>query len=452
MRFRHPLHPGRDLWLGYCWNLAAPEELEDLLGDLAALVVPLRDRLTLRDGSGRAAPFGVGLYLPARLARTLAGDDGACDELAAYLAEERLVPFTLNAFPYGGFQRDGVKREVFRPTWADEARLQYTLDVARVAARLLAAQGGLGDGHLSISTHPGAFGSWLSDRSLLRRCAEGIGRAVGALAALEAEGAPRTILALEAEPRASSGTTRALAEFLVFTNEVAARVLRTERGHDPGTAARLVERHLGVCLDACHAAVEFEEPAEALRLARLGGPLGKLQVSNALALPLPGTHPDAVAALLALDEPRFLHQTTARLGDELLRVDDLDELRERLAGPEAPRWLAADEWRCHFHVPIDRERLAARYGGGDGTTALGTTRATADALVRLVAQDLGGAAPALHIELETYTWSVLPGERLNGEALVEGLAGEYRHVLGLLEREGWDREGSRLERPTTGPL
>ncbi|MEZ6017883.1 MAG: metabolite traffic protein EboE [Planctomycetota bacterium] len=429
------MHPGRFVWLGYCLNLAAPEHLDDLLGDLAAVSVPVRERLRYE------GPFGVGLYLPAQLARTLANDPAQCATLAGYLREEALVPFTFNAFPYGGFQTDGVKREVFRPTWADEARLNYTLDVARVAAQVENALGGVRDGHVSISTHPGAFGAWLSDRSLLRRCAEGFGRAVGALAALEGEGGPRTVLALEAEPRASAGTSRALAEFLVFAREVAGRVLRTERGHDEATAARLIDRHLGTCLDACHAAVEFEAPADALRLAHFAGPLGKLQVSNALALVAPGAHPASVATLLALDEPRYLHQTTARVGDALLRVEDLGELRALLDGPEAEGWLGADEWRCHFHVPVD----AAALEGG-----LTTTRATADELVRLVATDLAHwHANELHLEIETYTWSVLPGGARTGDERVAGIAREYEHVIGLLEHAGWDRDGSALEARAT---
>ncbi len=422
MRLVHAAHPSRDLWLGYCLNLRAPESLAQLEADLAEVVLPVRDALL----GAATANFGVGLYLPAALARTLAEDAAACAALRAFLRAERLVPFTFNAFPYGGFQRDGVKREVFRPTWADPERLEYTLDVATVAAALAPELAG---GHVSISTHPGAFGAWLTDRSLLRRCAEGLGRALAGLAALEARGGPRCVLALEAEPRASAGTSRALAEYLMFAREVAARVLRTEHGMDDGRARAVVARHLGTCLDACHAAVEFEAPADALHLATLDGPLGKLQVSNALALPAPGAEPAAVAALLALDEPRYLHQTTGRLGAELLRVEDLGELRAALAGPEAARWLAADEWRCHFHVPIDREALE----GG-----LATTRATADELLALaVAAPERWGTPALHVEVETYTWSVLPGGAVRGAALARGVEQELRHALARLAVAGW---------------
>lgn len=439
MHFHSSLRPRRCVWLGYCMNLHAPEDTQDLLGGMEAVTVPLRDRL------GVKGQFGIGMYLPAKLARTLATDAAQREEVGAFLREERLVPFTFNAFPYGGFQSDGLKREVFRPTWADEERLAYTRDVAHVAAAWHAATAprvpGRNDGHVSISTHTGAFGAWLTDRSLLRRCAEGFGRAVGELTAIEGGGGPRIILSLEAEPRASAGTSRALAEFMVMARSVAARVLVDEFRRSEETAARLVDRHLGACLDACHAAVEFESAEEALRLAHLEGPLGKLQVSSALALRRPGSNPAAVASLLALDEPRFLHQATARAGSGYLRVDDLGDLADALAGPEGAAWLAADEWRCHFHVPVDRAELA----GG-----LSTTRDEADQLVQLVATDVGHwHAHELHLEIETYTWSVLPpslgGAAPGSHALVDGLEREYRHVISRLERAGWDRDGSPLE-------
>jgi hypothetical protein len=42
-------------------------------------------------------------------------------------------------------------------------------------------------------------------------------------------------------------------------------------------------RHLGVCYDVCHAAVEFEDPRQPRRLDEAGIPVTKLQLSSALA-------------------------------------------------------------------------------------------------------------------------------------------------------------------------
>ena len=58
-----------------------------------------------------------------------------------------------------------------------------------------------------------------------------------------------------------------------------------------------------------------------------------------------------------MDEPRYLHQVTGRVGGARLHVDDLPELGARLEHPAAGSdWRAADEWRCHFHVPVDLDR------------------------------------------------------------------------------------------------
>jgi len=403
VRFEHPDHPGQSVHLAYCLNLHAASDLDGTLRGIREITLPLRDRLR------STGCFGVGLYLPAEVALGLAAPGGAAEleRLAGELEQEGLDPFTHNAFPYGGFHEDGLKRAVFAPAWFDPARLEFTLAVARIAARLARGRGGL----VSISTHPGRFGAFEGEE--LEQATALFGRCLEGLAALSEEAGVRLRLAIEAEPRASSGDTRELEGFLEHLSG----------SLDPG----LVEGHLGACLDACHSAVEFEEAGEVLdRGLRL--PLGKLQVSSALALRHPGHHPEARAALLALDEPRYLHQTTGRLpGGALLRVEDLPELEAALATPGS-EWLDCDEWRTHFHVPFDLEAL-----GG-----LGTTRVHADGLVEALLGSPGRwGGDELHLELETYTWDVLPGAARGAGGLVDGLEREYAPVLSSLARAGW---------------
>ena len=115
----------------------------------------------------------------------------------------------------------------------------------------------------------------------------------------------------------------------------------------------------------------------------------------------------------------------------LLRATDLPELAAAVADPSSP-WHACDEWRCHFHVPVDLERV--------GDSGLGTTRADAD---RLLAYALAHPAcwgtDELHLEIETYTWDVLPGPARGAGELVDGLEREYAHVTAQLEAAGWRR-------------
>lgn len=433
-----PRIKGKSVQLGYCLNLHPAETLDDVQRALETFVLPLRSRLGLSSDE----LFGVGMYLSHGAARTLRQDASKLEALAEFLRGAHVDPYTFNAFPYGGFQEDGLKERVYAPSWLEQDRLDYTVDVAHVAAALNGARVGAqapGSGHVSISTHPGAYGTDITDRSGLRRCAEQFGRAVGEIARIEKDGGPRVVLSLESEPDASSRNSRALAEFLVFARLVGSRVLQDECSVDIEESAALMERHLGTCLDCCHSAVEFEAPEETLELSTHGGPLGKIQFSSALRLENPGAATAAREALLALDEPRFLHQVTAVDGasrEGFRHLRDLPALSEEIGNAESP-WLSAEEWRCHFHVPVDLEEASG----------LATTRSHADAILAgALSTDAAWTSPELHVEIETYTWSVLGGRSavpLNDEEILSGLEREYAHVIGCLEGAGWSRESSR---------
>jgi hypothetical protein len=176
--------------------------------------------------------------------------------------------------------------------------------------------------------------------------------------------------------------------------------------------------------------VEFEDPVGAFENATAGGaPLGKVQFTSALAVR--ARRRADLDALLALDEPRYLHQVTARtLEGVLLRLGDLPELGDALARPQHERWWRDAELRCHFHVPVD---LAAV-----GKAGPATTRGHADAtLAAVLARPERWGTDELHVEIETYTWDALPREARGPGELVDGLEREYAHVLARLAAAGW---------------
>ena len=121
------------------------------------------------------------------------------------------------------------------------------------------------------------------------------------------------------------------------------------------------------------------------------------------------------AALARFVEPRYLHQVRTPAAG----TDDLDEA---LAGglPDGP------PWRVHFHVPL--------HAAPDGPL-----RSTREALVRTLAVLVGGPRPlTAHLEVETYTWQVLPpGQRPAGDAdLVAGIAAELAWTRDRLRSDG----------------
>jgi len=276
--------------------------------------------------------------------------------------------------------------------------------------------------------------------------------------------APRIVLGLEPEPRSLAGDTR---ELIPLAEAIARAVANQAMGAPAGAEAGLGVRSdcapstdsdaesgavgtstvaLGVCLDACHAAVEFEGAVAAAERATRLMPLAKLQYSSAVRLTDPGSDPEGFAALLAQDEPVYLHQVTGRqaasdgaehagaqggpssdvLPDQLRRAADLTDLA---AAPGT--WRALDELRCHFHVPVD---LAA-------VGRLDTTAAFASELLdHLLAHPERWGTRELHVEIETYTWSLggFDGAPRQGHAhVVDGIEAEYRHVLAQLAAAGW---------------
>ncbi|MDN3024013.1 metabolite traffic protein EboE [Streptomyces sp. S.PB5] len=371
MRFRHP--DGTAVHLAYCSNVHQAEDLDGVVAQLAAYAEPVRESLG-------ADLLGIGLWLAGDVVTELTERPDAVHRLRTELTARGLETVTLNAFPYGGFHREVVKRDVYLPDWADPARLRYTLDCARVLAGLLPDDARRG----SVSTLPLAWRApWpAASRDAARRAADRL--AVG-LADLERDTGRTIRVGFEPEPGC------------VVENTVQA--VRELGGVDP--------ERLGICLDTCHLAVQFEEPDAALRrLADAGLPVVKVQASSALQADDP-TDPEARQALARFAEPRFLHQTRTAPDGTVTGVDDLPEALAGGLDPGSP-------WRVHFHAPLH----------ADPEPPLSTT---APELTSALGALLGGPeAVCDHIEVETYTWSVLP-EHLrphDREGLVAGLAAE----------------------------
>ena len=371
MRFRHP--DGSTVHLAYCTNVHPAEDLDGVLGQLERYAAQVRERA----GAGR---LGVGLWLARPVASALAGDAAALGRFRRELAARGLETVTLNGFPYQGFQRPVVKHAVYQPDWTSPARLRYTLDLARVLAGLLPDDVPEG----SVSTLPLAWRApWSPARAAA--AARQLDQLAAGLARVEHETGRAVRVGFEPEPGC----------VLERTDQAAAALA----GADPSW--------LGVCLDACHLAVAFEDPAAAVaRLGAAGLPVVKLQASCALEAPDPAG-PASRRALAAFAEPRFLHQVREPAGDgELHGTDDLDAA---LGGPGA--LPGRGPWRVHFHVPLH----------ADPAPPLRATRPVLDATLAAL---LGGpAARTRHVEVETYTWSVLPAGQAPSD-LVAGLAAE----------------------------
>ncbi|MBL8900365.1 MAG: metabolite traffic protein EboE [Planctomycetes bacterium] len=391
---------GRLLHLAYCTNVHPGEDLDSILAGLRDVSAALRAELR------PTGELGIGLYLPSAAAREVEASAARFDDLRRELDRGGLYVATMNAFPFGAFHAARVKEEVFRPSWAEPARLEHTLRCARLLERLAPL-----DVQPCLSTHTGGWRPWGQEEGFGAAVRRGLESARRSL-----EGFSREILlALEPEPDSMLESTTELADFLVEERERRGGSLEAQR--------------LAVCLDTCHAAVLFESADLVERALRGRARVAKLQLSSALELSEPGAAAAARRELASWREPRWFHQVRGQARDgAILGASDLPALLD--AEPSA-EWLACRAWRVHFHVPIFAETIGA----------LATTRTTlVELFERAVRQDWTRV-----FEVETYTFDRLPADLRGGSgsgALTRCLERELRSAQAILERLGF-RPGER---------
>lgn len=377
------------LHLTYCLNIHPGETWGENFAAIRDKALAVKGRVAPDE------PFGLGLRLSWHAAQTLSRKEVLAD-LRRFLDENGLYVFTLNGFPYGEFHGLAVKENVYRPDWSDPRRLAYTNLLADILAELL-GEGVTG----SISTVPLSYKAWVGGEHDVEVMVSRLAESVSHLAELRRRTGKDIALALEPEPDCLLETTaEAVAFFAGALAEFGA----------PAAGDEALRHHLGLCVDVCHLAVEFEDPKTSIeRLVRSNIAIPKVQLSSALACT---PSPAARQRLREFCDPVYLHQVKVKTGrGEIVSCDDLsDALAERIEGGD-------EEWRVHFHVPL----YFAEYGELKSTSALYTPE-----LARLLKSGV-----TQHLEIETYTFDVLP-EAAREPDIVRSIAREYEWVLGYL--------------------
>jgi sugar phosphate isomerase/epimerase len=386
--------------LTYCSNIHPGETWAEVRANLGRYVPSVRDQVA----GGR--PFGIGLRLSAEAAQALARPD-AMAELKAFLAHENLYIFTLNGFPYGTFHGKRVKEDVYLPDWQDIKRLQYTDMLADLLADLLPDEKGLIG---SVSTVPGAFKPNASSPEAVQRIVDLYVRHAAHLVRLRERTGKYITLAIEPEPCCMLETVEESVAFFrdhLFAGAAAKR-LGELTGLEEERARQALHDHLGLCLDLCHAAVEFEDPEACIKqLADAGVGVYKMQVTAGLRLPKLSS--EALSGVQQFDDPVYLHQVVESGPSGIKRYVDL---------PEALRSVGASvaegtEWRVHCHVPVFVDDLGAF--------------SSTQAFIREVLRLHRSRPVSTHLEVETYTWGVLPPQ-LRTSAIDKAIAREIAWV------------------------
>lgn len=387
MILKHGLH------LAYCTNVHRGESWAEMLAALEQHTLRVKERVQ------PTGPYAIGLRLSDLAARELS-DPPTLLKFQRWLDQHGCYVFTINGFPFGQFHGTRVKENVYRPDWTDARRFEYTTRLFDLLGQLV-PPGMEG----SVSTSPGSFKDFVTSPRQERAMRDNFWRCVEHIAALSERANRQLHLGVEPEP---FGWFENTAETLTFFEQM--------RDEHPGDER--LERHLGVNYDACHFAIQFEDPAQAVgKFQAHGIRLSKIHLSNALRLRPTRA---ALQQLAVFAEDVYLHQVIARPADgSLCRFRDL---AEALDSPLAQAPAPGSEWRVHFHVPLHWQPT-------------GELHTTADHVLGLL--KLLGAQPHVcsHLEMETYTWAVLP-EPWRSRDVVDQLVGEYGWTLRQLAQHG----------------
>jgi sugar phosphate isomerase/epimerase len=392
------------LHLTYCTNIHAADGWIAVFENLRHYAPALKRRFS------PDAPFGIGLRLSARDASELL--DGQLEAFRDWLNLEGLYVALINGFPFGSFHRSVVKADVYAPAWTDEARVQYTLNLVEILAALL--PDGVDGG---VSTAPLSYKAWLAkdDQAGWQTVTTNVVRVATRLAQLRHERGILIHLDIEPEPDCSiENTDETLAFFERWLLPIGTPVLARELRISQEDARQALLEHVRICFDCCHFAVEYEDPIVALdRLIAAGIQIGRVQLSSALRVDMPQdtealSH--VTGRLRPFADSTYLHQVIAKRTGGLEHFPDLGDALASCRGD------CGTEWRIHFHVPL----FTREYDGLESTQDYVST--------------VIGAAKARgftqHLEIETYTWDVLPGSLKID--LLESIAREYDWVLGRL--------------------
>ncbi|WP_187263366.1 metabolite traffic protein EboE [Pontibacter beigongshangensis] len=407
--------------LTYCTNIHPGETWEAVFETLSLHLPVLKQQLSPEQ------PFGVGLRLSNQASKDILQGQ-QLQKFGQWLQEQGMYVFTMNGFPYGGFHGQVVKDAVHQPDWTTEARLQYTIRLAHILAALLpdSLEGG-------ISTSPLSYKPWLTTpektEAAFAQSARHLIDLTEELIRLKKETGKTIHIDLEPEPDGLIENSRELIDF--FQQRLLPEGVRQLQERLPiseSEAKEAIATHMQVCYDVCHFALAYEQHAEALASFKAAGiRIGKVQLSAALKTLLP----PEVAARTALAqrlqefaESTYLHQVIERHTDgTFTQYPDLGVALPHIQKPEAA------EWRTHFHVPLFTQTY----------NSLHSTQRDIVEVLGLLLQE----KHTQHLEVETYTWGVLPEELKKN--LTVSIQRELEWVLATL-KELKDAENSSAGR------
>lgn len=372
--------------LTYCTNIHAGESWKDHFSALQQNFPAIKNEVSPN------VPMGIGLRLSNIASLELVKKE-QLQSFQQWLKENQAYVFTMNGFPYGGFHNTVVKDQVHAPDWTTRERVEYTTRLFNILSELLPdnLDGG-------VSTSPLGYRHWFSTLEALADAKEIAAENILEITEhlININKATGKILHLDIEPE-PDGILETGAEFIEWFQKdllvAGIKRIATTYSVPDDEAEKMIKTHVCLCYDICHFAIGYEPHAEIIKQLKQDGiKVGKIQISAALKAILPealSPRLNIKEAFTKFNEPTYLHQVVGCKKDSTyLRYPDLPQALEDIENP------LVKEWRAHFHVPVFEKDFGV----------LQSTQS--DICEVLDIQKNSMITP--HLEVETYTWEVLP--------------------------------------------
>ncbi len=372
--------------LSYCTNIHPGENWEETFQNLKNYIPKIKLELS------PSAPFGIGLRLSDVASRDLMDGDNL-KVFKNWLEENSCYVFTLNGFPFGGFHHQSVKDQVHQPDWTTQERLEYTSRLFDILTTLLPKnmEGG-------ISTSPLSYKYWQvvqeNKEEVLHKASLNMVKIAEKLFKIHKESNQLLHLDIEPEPDGLLENTQEVIDWYKnWLIPIGKKYLKEHLNLSDEKSEACLKKHIRVCYDVCHFAIVYEKPEKVFSSLKAEGiKIGKIQISAALKAKLPAKIKDrkwVEEALKPFVESTYLHQVVERdAAGALTHFPDLPQALEKLNNP------SAKEWRTHFHVPVFLD-------------SYGQLESTQEDILKVLAF-LPKERITHHLEVETYTWEVLP--------------------------------------------
>lgn len=393
--------------LTYCSNIHAGESWDDHFKQLKEHIPAVKKQVS------PDKPFGIGLRL-SNMASIELLEGKNIGLFQQWLHDNDCYVFTMNGFPYGGFHHTAVKDKVHAPDWTTAEREAYTIRLAQILSVLL--PDGMDGG---ISTSPLSYRFWhtteqmpaVFEKSTLHLLA-----VLDQLIQIKQSTGKSIHVDIEPEPDGLLGEGKEFTDWYIqYLLPLGIPYIAKLFGCSDDIAAFHIKEHIQLCYDICHFAICYEDHAEMIKqIQKLGIKTGKIQISAALKAELPA-EPEKRAPVIEsferFNEPTYLHQVVAmQKNGALKRYADMPDALADADNTEVT------EWRAHFHVPLFVE----------GYGVLQCTQKDIAQVLSIHRQQPFTA----HLEIETYTWEVLPDDKRL--PLTQSIVREMQWVMGLL--------------------